>query len=40
MNNDNKQKILSILKGRNIRIFEILDNPESDKDFIYELNPA
>lgn len=40
MDNDNKQEILSILKGRNIRVFEIMDNPESDKDFIYELNPA
>ena len=40
MGNENKQKILSILNGRNIRIFEIVDNPESDKEFIYELNPA
>ena len=40
MDNGNKQKILSILKGRDIRVYEIVDNPESDKDFLYELNLA
>ena len=40
MNNKDKKTILSILKGRNIRVFEVLDNPESDKDFLHELNPA
>ena len=40
MNNENKKAILSILQGRNIRVFEILDNLESDKDFLHELNKA